>query len=313
MTDSMLIGFNMGPGTNKGYRAMQHAAEKMIHQLIPDAAFKPYPSGYTDEHYDAYLCLGGDHPAYWDTAEFQITEAALKNGVPTLGFGLEISPKLGRYTQVPPMMQRYLALMDGLLVRSHGSQRLLEKYGIQSGVIPDLAWYLDPEPIDYEVPKNTIAIAAYQSIEGIDKLLQTIVWELRSLGYNVIQLRENFRHFNMEDLETTPLNTSWEQNITILSRCKALITTGFHAAICGYKAGIPVMTLPVQEKTYWLAEELGLQKPLPFSALQAPKYVCNELKKLIDNPPKVEIPDHENTIKLIRGFFNEYIHSCSID
>lgn len=305
----MRIGFNFGPGSNKGCKALEHATTRIIKAIDASAAIQPYPSGYTDEHFDAFLCIGGDTSAYWDTAEFGITRNAIKNGVPTLGLGLDLSPRLGKYTTLPPVSLRHLALMDELFVRSNGSKKLLERYGIPSTTIPDLAWILDPEPIDYEVPDNTVAIAAYQGIENLESLVHSLVWELRAQGYNVIQLREAFRHVPMDGLELTPVDATWEQNITILSKCKALITTGFHAAICGYKAGIPVMTLPVQEKTYWLAEELNLPKPIPFAAIQSPRYICSELKRLIDNPPKIEIPSHENTIELIRGFFNEYIPS----
>ncbi len=305
----MRIGFNFGPGSNKGCKALEHATTRIIKAIDASAIIQPYPSGYTDKHFDAFLCIGGDTSAYWDTSEFGITRNAIKKGVPTLGLGLDLSPRLGRYTAIPPVSLRHLALMDELFVRSNGSKKLLERYGIPSTTIPDLAWILDPEPIDYEVPDNTVAIAAYQSIENLESLVHSLVWELRTQGYNVIQLREAFRHVPMDGLELTPVAATWEQNITILSKCKALITTGFHAAICGYKAGIPVMTLPVQEKTYWLAEELNLPKPIPFAAIQSPRYICSELKRLIDNPPKIEIPSHENTIELIRGFFNEYIPS----
>lgn len=307
----MRIGFNFGPPNNKGCKALERALQNLIHIIEPNAEIKPYTSGYTDEVFDAYFCIGGDNVAYWDTLEFSVTKNALRHGIPTFGFGLDISPRLGRYVDIPQMTVKYLARMDKLALRSSGSQRLLEKYDIPSVKVPDLAWILNAEPIDYEVPENTVAIAAYQPIAHLDKLIHALVWELRAQGYNVIQVLEGTGFVPMNDLPITPMKARWEQNITILSKCKALIATGFHAAICGYKARIPVMTLPVQEKTYWLAEELGLPKPIPFSAIQAPRYICSELKKLIDNPPKIEIPNHEQTIEVLRGFFHEYVPEFS--
>lgn len=307
----MKIGFNLCTPSNKGCRALDNALAQLVHEVCPEAVIQPYPSGYTDEHFDAYICIGGDSPTYWDTVEFDVTRNAIKNGVPSLGLGLDLSPRLGRYTDIPAKILRYMSLMDQLTVRSSGSQDLLKRYNVPNTKIPDLAWCLNAQPCNYIVPENTIAFSAYQPVERLTEWLKGLIWELKAQGYTVLQLIEDQRSVPMDHVEATPVDATWEQNITILSKCKALITTGFHAAICGYKAGIPVMTLPVQEKTYWLAEELNLPKPLPFAAIQSPRYICNELQKLIDNPPKVEIPKHDKTIELIKGFFDEYVTGFS--
>lgn len=287
----MLIGVNKMPFSNKGCEALDRGFRKIISKVLPDAEIRYFNSSYVETLPDLYFCIGGDNLAYFDVLEVDVTRNAIAYGIPTIGLGLDISPKLGGYSHLPNEILSILYRMDAIVVRSEGSRKGLEHYGITADVAPDIAWDCEPEPCDFDIPDNAIGLCFYQGLEGLQDSVQKLVYALKAKGYEPVLFPESGMSIPVTGVTNVPSEYNWFQFITLMKKCKALITTGFHAAIAGYKAQIPVMLLPLQQKSYWLAEELRLPEPIAFSALTTPDYIVFEVEKLIANPPKVEIPN----------------------
>lgn len=283
----MSILINRLPFRHKGYAAQ----DKVIRGLLSGKDIQYAASHFIPAEAEAMVVIGGNRFCTAAVPESSAMKRPFQHGLKVVGCSLSVHPNFGRYKGLSKGLYPFLKNCARLSVSTKGCQEFLKAYGIEAEVIPDLLLLAEEEPVDFTVPPDTVVIAAYHPVQDMQKHLQPVVWKLKSAGFNLIQLPMTPAVVPLDGVPLLSPKYTYGQFLTILRQCKGLLTTGHSAAAAGYKAGIAVLCLPVNQQGYWLGEDIAPQTVLPFSTLTAPEYPVSHLQKLIEGCPEYSMPD----------------------